>query len=63
MKLILDISEEEFSTLSSICKSINQVNQQNLSVTNYLEAMINQEVQLQKEIESNYCILLSSKER
>jgi hypothetical protein len=25
--------------------------------------MINQEVQLQKEIESNYCILLSSKER
>lgn len=53
MRLILDISEEEFSTLSNICKSINQVNQQNLSVTNYLEAMINQEVQLQKEIESN----------
>jgi len=53
MRLILDISEEEFSTLSNICKSINQVNQQKLSVTNYLKAMIKQEVQLQKEIESN----------
>lgn len=40
MRLILDISEEEFSTLSNICKSINQVNQQKLSVTNYLKAMI-----------------------
>lgn len=53
MRLILDISEEEVSTLSNICKSINQVNQQKLSVTNYLKAMIKQEVQLQKEIESN----------
>lgn len=51
MQLTLQISTNDFSMLDELCRAINNVTNEKITVTNYIEFMIQEELKLKSTIE------------
>ncbi|HGV8358606.1 TPA: hypothetical protein I0H68_RS08410 [Enterococcus faecium] len=54
MQLILKISTHDFSELDELCESVKNATNEKITVTNYIELMIQEELKMKNEIESNF---------
>lgn len=59
MQLILQISTHDFLELDELCESVKNATNEKITVTNYIELMIQEELKMKNEIEGNfkYCSL------
>lgn len=63
LQLILQLSTNDFSMLDELCESISNTTNEKITVTNYIELMIQEELKLKNEIESNLkCCSLAKRE-
>jgi hypothetical protein len=54
MQLILQISTHDFLELDELCESVKKATNEKITVTNYIELMIQEELKMKNEIESNF---------
>ena len=54
MQLILQISTHDFLELDELCESVKNSTNEKITVTNYIELMIQEELKMKNEIESNF---------
>ncbi|EFR73251.1 hypothetical protein HMPREF9523_02858 [Enterococcus faecium TX0133A] len=54
MQLILKISTHDFLELDELCESVKKATNEKITVTNYIELMIQEELKMKNEIESNF---------
>lgn len=54
MQLILQISTHDFLELDELCESVKKATNEKITVTNYIELMIQEELKIKNEIESNF---------
>ncbi|HCI0867022.1 TPA: hypothetical protein NOB00_002712, partial [Enterococcus faecium] len=54
MQLILKISTHDFLELDELCESVKNATNEKITVTNYIELMIQEELKMKNEIESNF---------
>ena len=54
MQLILQISTQDFLELAELCDSVKKATNEKITVTNYIELMIQEELMMKNEIESNF---------
>ncbi|ENZ6557982.1 hypothetical protein ACG6R3_000095 [Enterococcus faecium] len=54
MQLILQISTQDFLELDELCDSVKNATNEKITVTNYIELMIQEELKMKNEIESNF---------
>ncbi|HAQ4362517.1 TPA: hypothetical protein IXR40_002731 [Enterococcus faecium] len=54
MQLILNISTHDFLELDELCESVKNATNEKITVTNYIELMIQEELKMKNEIESNF---------
>lgn len=54
MKLILEINTHDFLELDELCESVKNATNEKITVTNYIELMIQKELKMKNEIESNF---------
>ena len=54
MQLILQISTHDFLELDELCESVKKAANEKITVTNYIELMIQEELKMKNEIESNF---------
>ena len=54
MQLILQISTHDFLELDELCESVKNATNEKITVTNYIELMIQEELKIKHEIESNF---------
>ncbi|MFV0913632.1 hypothetical protein ACK8HD_05505 [Enterococcus faecium] len=50
MQLILRLSTNDFSMLDELCETISNTTKEKITVTNYIELMIQEELKLKNEI-------------
>ncbi|HFX3716733.1 MULTISPECIES: hypothetical protein [Enterococcus] len=50
MQLILRLSTNDFSMLDELCETISNTTNEKITVTNYIELMIQEELKLKNEI-------------
>lgn len=50
MKLILQISTQDFLELDELCDSVKKVTNEKITVTNYIELMIQEELKMKNEL-------------
>ncbi|HGF7613673.1 TPA: hypothetical protein QFK87_000558 [Enterococcus faecium] len=64
MKLILKISTHDFLELDELRESVKNATNEKITVTNYIELMIQEELKMKHEIKNNlkYCYLEKSEE-
>lgn len=63
LQLILQLSTNDFSMLDELCETIGNTTNEKITVTNYIELMIQEELKLKNEIESNLkCCYLAKSE-
>ena len=64
MQLILQISTHDFLELDELCESVKNATNEKITVTNYIELMIQDELKMTREIKINfkYCYLEKSEE-
>lgn len=64
MQLILQISTHDFLELDELCESVKNATNEKITVTNYIELMIQDELKMKREIKNNfiYCYLEKSEE-
>lgn len=63
LQLILQLSTNDFSMLDELCESISNTTNEKITATNYIELMIQEELKLKNEIESNLkCCSLAKSE-
>lgn len=53
MQLILQLSTNDFSMLDELCETISNTTNEKITVTNYIELMIQEELKLKSVIESS----------
>ena len=51
MQLILQISTHDFLELDELCESVKKATNEKITVTNYIELMIQEELKMKKEHE------------
>ena len=63
LQLILRLSTNDFSMLDELCETISNTTNEKITVTNYIELMIQEELKMKNEIESNLkCCSLAKSE-
>ncbi|WP_197485193.1 hypothetical protein [Enterococcus thailandicus] len=50
MQLILQLSTNDFSLLDELCETISNTTNEKITVTNYIELMVQEELKLKNEI-------------
>lgn len=50
LRLILQLSTNDFSLLDELCETISNTTNEKITVTNYIELMIQEELKLKNEI-------------
>ncbi|EEV60757.1 predicted protein [Enterococcus faecium Com15] len=65
MQLILQLSTHDFLELDELCESVKNATNEKITVTNYIELMIQDELKMKREIKNNfkYCYLEKSEEK
>lgn len=65
MQLILQLSTHDFLELDELCESVKNATNEKITVTNYIELMIQVELKMKCEIKNNfkYCYLEKSEEK
>ena len=53
MQLILKISTHDFLELDELCESVKNATNEKITVTNYIELMIQEELKMKHEIKNN----------
>ena len=53
LRLILQLSTNDFSLLDELCETISNTTNEKITVTNYIELMIQEELKLKNAIESS----------
>ena len=53
LQLILQLSTNDFSMLDELCETISNTTNEKITVTNYIELMIQEELKMKSEIEGN----------
>lgn len=53
LQLILQLSTNDFSMLDELCETISNTTNEKITVTNYIELMIQEELKLKSAIESS----------
>lgn len=61
MQLILKISTHDFLELDELCESVKNATNEKITVTNYIELIIQEELKIKHEIKKQPEILLSRK--
>lgn len=57
MQLVLQLNMCDFLELDELCKAVENVINQKITVTNYIEIMIQEELKMKNNVENNlkYC--------
>lgn len=57
MQLVLQLNMCDFLELDELCKAVENVINQKITVTNYIEMMIQEELMMKNDVENNlkYC--------
>ncbi|MFR6601525.1 MAG: hypothetical protein ACLUQ0_03425 [Enterococcus italicus] len=61
MQLILQLSTNDFSMLDELCETISNTINEKITVANYIELMIQEELKLKSAIESSQKTVLYQK--
>lgn len=54
MQLILQLSTHDFLELDELCESVKNATNEKITVTNYIELMIQDELKMKREIKKQF---------